>query len=338
MFTTLIIDKFTAFDHIEMEFVPGINVFVGANATGKTHLLKLMYALQFANQDKKDLPTIEQKMVRVFRPLDGQISRLSRRKRGVSGHNRAELELSWGNESLKIGFGNKAKEIDVKGRWGQVSTPVYIPVKEMLSMAPGFRSIYSKYDTQFEEVYADIIDLAYVPLLRGKPDEGRQALSDVIGRVVDGTVVSEGENFFLKDGAGELEITLVAEGMRKLALLSLLIRNGSLQGGTTLFWDEPEANLNPSMMQHVARILLTLGKLGVQIFIATHSYSFLKELELQREQLQAVRYFSLFTRQDREGVMAAPADNYAAIEPNLIADEYTRIYQLELNKSFGETK
>ncbi len=176
-------------------------------------------------------------------------------------------------------------------------------------MAPGFRSIYSKYDTQFEEVYADIIDLSYVQLPRGKPDEGRQTLSDVIGRVVDGTVVSEGENFFLKDEAGELEITLVAEGMRKLALLSLLIRNGSLQGGTTLFWDEPEANLNPSMMQYVARILLTLAKLGVQIFIATHSYSFLKELELQREQLQAVRYFSLFTRQDREGVMAAPADN-----------------------------
>ena len=205
-------------------------------------------------------------------------------------------------------------------------------------MAPGFRSIYTKYDTQFEEVYADIIDLAYVPVLRGKPDEERQALLVLIGNVVDGTVVSEGENFFLKNGAGELEITLVAEGIRKLALLSLLIRNGSLQSGTTLFWDEPEANLNPSMMQHVARVLLTLEKLGVQIFIATHSYSFLKELELQREQNQAVRYFALFTSRDQEGVQVRPAENYAAIEPNLIADEYTRIYELELDKSLGGAK
>ena len=126
--------------------------------------------------------------------------------------------------------------------------------------------------------------------------------------------------------------------MRKLALLSLLIRNGSLQSGTTLFWDEPEANLNPSMMQHVARILLTLGRLGVQIFIATHSYSFLKELELQRAQTLTVRYFSLFTAEGKEGVQVTPADNYAAIEPNLIAAEYTRLYELELNKSLGTTK
>ncbi len=62
-------------------------------------------------------------MVRVFRPFDGQISRLSRRKRGVGGHNRAELELIWGNESLKIGFGNNAKEIDVKGAMGPSEHP-----------------------------------------------------------------------------------------------------------------------------------------------------------------------------------------------------------------------
>ena len=337
MFTALKAKKFTAFNNLEMEFVPGINVFVGANGTGKTHLLKLMYALQYASQDKRDLPTMGQKLARVFRPSEGQVNRLARRKSG-GGHNKAEVQLHWEKELVKLAFGGNGKEVAITGRWHEVSTPVYIPVKEMLSMAPGFRSIYSKYDTQFEEIYADIIDLAYVPLLRGKPDEERQGLLEVIGSVVAGTVVCEGENFFLKDGAGELEITLVAEGMRKLALLSLLIRNGSLQSGTTLFWDEPEANLNPSMMQHVARILLTLGKLGVQIFIATHSYSFLKELELQRAQTLTVRYFSLFTAEGKEGVQVTPADNYAAIEPNLIAAEYTRLYELELNKSLGTTK
>ena len=324
MFTTLKAKKFTAFNNLEMEFVHGINVFVGANATGKTHLLKLMYALQYASQDKKDLPTTEQKLARVFRPAEGQLSRLVRRKSG-GGRDRAEVHVAWGDESLQISFGTGAREAVVKGAWHQVSTPVYIPVKEMLSMAPGFRSIYSKYDTQFEEVYADIIDLAYVPFLKGPLDSDRQALLEVIRKVVDGRVISEGENFFLKNSSGKLEITLVAEGMRKLALLSLLIQNGSLQSGTTLFWDEPEANLNPSMMQHVARALLTLSRLGVQMFAATHSYSFLKEIELQREKDQNVRYFSLFLSKDQEGVQVKPAENYAAIEPNLIADEYTRI-------------
>ena len=324
MFTSIRTKKFTAFDNLDMQFVPGINVFVGANGTGKTHLLKLMYALQYASQDKKDLPTTEQKLARVFRPAEGQLSRLVRRKSG-GGRDRAEVHVAWGDESLQISFGTGAREAVVKGAWHQVSTPVYIPVKEMLSMAPGFRSIYSKYDTQFEEVYADIIDLAYVPFLKGPLDSDRQALLEVIRKVVDGRVISEGENFFLKNSSGKLEITLVAEGMRKLALLSLLIQNGSLQSGTTLFWDEPEANLNPSMMQHVARALLTLSRLGVQMFAATHSYSFLKEIELQREKDQNVRYFSLFLSKDQEGVQVKPAENYAAIEPNLIADEYTRI-------------
>ncbi len=337
MFTSLKAKKFTAFDNLEIQFVRGINVFVGANATGKTHLLKLIYALQFASQNKKDLPTIEQKLARVFRPSEGQLSRLVRRRSG-GGRDKAEVQVTWGDEVLQISFGTGAKEATVKGAWHQVSTPVYIPVKEMLSMAPGFRSIYSKYDTQFEEIYADIIDLAYVPLLKGPPDGDRQALLEVIRKVVDGRVVGEGENFFLKNGSGKLEITLVAEGMRKLALLSLLIQNGSLQSGTTLFWDEPEANLNPSMMQHVARALLTLSKLGVQVFASTHSYSFLKEIELQREPDQDARYFSLFTCKDQEGVQVKPAENYAAIEPNLIADEYTRIYELELDKSLGGTR
>ena len=281
--------------------------------------------------------TIAQKLTRVFRPSEGQLSRLVRRRIG-GGRCKAEVNLQWDSELLQINFGTGAKEAEIKGAWHRVSTPVYIPVKEMLSMAPGFRSIYTKYDTQFEEIYSDIIDMAYVPLLKGPADNDTQALLSAISNIVDGKVVNQGENFFLKNPSGNLEITLVAEGMRKLALLSLLIQNGSLQSGTTLFWDEPEANLNPSMMQHVARALLTLSKLGVQVFAATHSYSFLKEIELQKTKDQNIRYFSLFHVEEKEGVQVKPTEFYTTIEPNLIADEYTRIYNLELENSLGETK
>ena len=44
-----------------------------------------------------------------------------------------------------------------------------------------------------------------------------------------------------------IEFTLLAEGLRKLGLLWLLIRNGSLKPGAVLFWDEPETNLNPKL-------------------------------------------------------------------------------------------
>ncbi|MEI7590999.1 MAG: AAA family ATPase, partial [Deltaproteobacteria bacterium] len=37
-------DKFTAFEKLEIKFSTGINIFVGENGTGKTHILKAAYA------------------------------------------------------------------------------------------------------------------------------------------------------------------------------------------------------------------------------------------------------------------------------------------------------
>ena len=37
-------DKFTAFEKLEVNLSPGINLFVGENGTGKTHILKAAYA------------------------------------------------------------------------------------------------------------------------------------------------------------------------------------------------------------------------------------------------------------------------------------------------------
>ena len=35
------IKNFTAFDELKIDFVPGVNLFIGENGTGKTHILKL---------------------------------------------------------------------------------------------------------------------------------------------------------------------------------------------------------------------------------------------------------------------------------------------------------
>ncbi len=38
--------NFTAFQDASFDFVPGINAFVGENGTGKTHVMKALYAMQ----------------------------------------------------------------------------------------------------------------------------------------------------------------------------------------------------------------------------------------------------------------------------------------------------
>ena len=101
-------------------------------------------------------------------------------------------------------------------------------------------------------------------------------------------------SFFSGADKGSLEFTLLAEGLRKLGLLWLLIQNGSLLQGSVLFWDEPETNLNPRLFGPVVEILLELQRQGVQIFIATHDYLILKQLDLQTTDKDQVAYHALY--------------------------------------------
>jgi len=40
----LFLKDFTAFDELELEFSPGLNIFIGLNGTGKTHVMKVLYS------------------------------------------------------------------------------------------------------------------------------------------------------------------------------------------------------------------------------------------------------------------------------------------------------
>ncbi|WP_204369100.1 AAA family ATPase [Methylocucumis oryzae] len=98
---------------------------------------------------------------------------------------------------------------------------------------------------------------------------------------IGGSLKLEGGKFYLiTPGAKQREITLVAEGVRKIATLIHLLENGSLEVGDTLFWDEPESNLNPKLIKDVAVALLLLCQNGIQVIVGTHSYFLLKEFDL----------------------------------------------------------
>jgi AAA15 family ATPase/GTPase len=181
-------------------------------------------------------------------------------------------------------------------------------------------------------VYPDIIKRAFLPKLMGPTDKDRQRLLTALQKAIDGKVVAKGEHFFLKNKEGDLEFTLLAEGVRKLALVWLLIQNGTLLSGSVLFWDEPEANLNPSLMGEVVQVILELQRLGVQVFLATHNYVLLKEFDLRKQPNDAVRYLSLF-RNESGSVSLNSTDHYLGIDPNAVASTFDSLYDRELQRS-----
>ncbi len=139
-----------------------------------------------------------------------------------------------------------------------------------------------------------------------------------ISAVIDGAVILEDDAFYvIKSDGRKVDFSLEAEGLRKLGLLWKLIRNGLLDDGTILLWDEPEANLNPELYSLVAEILLELQKNGVQIFVATHSYNFAKYLEIRRENKEQVMFHNLYLGDD-EAVYSQSAYKMDEIEKNHI--------------------
>jgi len=191
-------ERFTAFHKLRVNFSPGLNVFVGANGTGKTHLMKVAYA---ACDITKSEVGFAEKLIRVFMPFDRALGRLVKRQQGSA---RGAVEVYRGQHKLRVSFSNhttvpESATVTGANEWRERPIEsVYIPVKEMLSNAPGFRSLYAQREIHFEEVYADILDRAYRPPLRGPIDQDRKALLDVLQRHLPkgfGSLASCGSSF-----------------------------------------------------------------------------------------------------------------------------------------------
>lgn len=113
--------------------------------------------------------------------------------------------------------------------------------------------------------------------------------------IIDGEVIYENDTFYtVKKEGFKVEFSVEAEGLRKFGLLFKLIRNGLIENGTILLWDEPEANINPELIPILVDILLKLQREGVQIFISTHSYNLAKYFEVRRNENNQVLFHSLY--------------------------------------------
>ena len=152
----------------------------------------------------------------------------------------------------------------------------------------------------------------------------------ILQKTSNGKVTSHEDRFYLKPGTqAKLEFNLVAEGLRKIALLWKLIKNGTLEKGSVLFWDEPEANINPKYIPVLAEMLVMLESEGVQIFVSTHDYFLSKYIEVKRSENSEVQYISLY--KDEEGrVQCETAKEFELLGHNAIMDTFRQLYREEI--------
>jgi energy-coupling factor transporter ATP-binding protein EcfA2 len=313
MIKSLHIKNFTVFPDATLDFGAKMNVIVGENGTGKSHLLKLAYSLlaveaQGLRESKEPVPSAEflkgaiaRKLLGVFRP--DELGRLARRDQGVQ---RCDIELVAKDPalSLKLSFNTKSKtEVSIASppsAWAD-KAPVFLPTRELLTIYPGFVSLYETTTLPFEETWRDTCLLLGAPLARGTREATIKEMLEPLEVALGGSVYESGGHFYVKRGKANTEVHLVAEGLRKLAMLARLIATGSLVDKGSLFWDEPEASLNPKLIKDIARVIVHLSQSGIQVFVATHSLFLLRELHiLQQGQSLDTRCFGLRLERDEK--------------------------------------
>ncbi len=342
---SLEVRNFTAFPEARLDFAKGLNVIIGENGTGKTHLLKLPYSVMAVSAEegkrsngrpptKSLLQTrIAEKLVNVLRPEN--LGRLARWQRGRS---RCEVKLEFSERDTSIGFSfvtqNRSVAVDQGPSAWRSRTPVYLPTRELLTIYPGFVSLYETHHVEFEETWRDTCRLLGAPALKGPRGSKVAGLLGPLEEQIGGRIdLGRNGRFYLRlFSSASMEVPLVAEGWRKLAMLARLIATGSLLDKGCLFWDEPESNLNPKLIREVAKAILNISGAGVQVFVATHSLFLLREFEvLLRREFDNVehRYFAL--RRSDKGVEVSQAGDVDDVDPLILLDE-----ELEQSDRFVE--
>lgn len=160
------ISNLTVFQRARFEPAPGLNVIVGENGTGKTHLLKLLYSVvSVLGRDRRlsqgSLPTkaalqgaLADKLVNVFRPES--LGRLARRRQG---RERCDIAVRF-SKRINISFGfatNSKTDVQIEelpSEWLR-DTAAYLPTRELLTIFPNFVSIYEGHYLEFEETWRD---------------------------------------------------------------------------------------------------------------------------------------------------------------------------------------
>ncbi len=209
----------------------GLNLIIGENDTGKTHLLKLLYAVTRAAEEywkKAEGPSpmdlsevLALKLRWVFLPQQLELGRLV--SRGGSYRLKADLGMS-GNGSLQFEFGkdttSKILQLHSEGLSAlQGLRANYLPPKEILSI---FDAIVATREAQeiaaFDDTYYDLVQDFRQPTTAGKWQRNvARAVKHLDEVTCGGEVEMDANGIWFRRGNERYNMHQTAEGSRRSA-------------------------------------------------------------------------------------------------------------------------
>lgn len=312
-----------------------INLIIGNNGAGKTCLLKSMYTAVKSLEEYKrgdDIRSINDILAEklrwtfqtdklgdiVTKPVKDSLS----------------FEMAYDDNNLSYSFSKDAmgKIMQLDNRIGnKEGNSIFIPAKEVLSL---YSIILKSREVDksfgFDDTYYDLVKALRIAPRRGKNysvfAKSRKMLSDIIDGKVD--FDDEKGKWEYKKGNIKFSIGVTSEGIKKISILDRLLANSYLDDTSILFIDEIESALHPSAISKLLDMIdIIANQMGIQVFIASHSYFVIKKLRLiAMKRKQSVMCISL------NGENAVVDDLKDIMPQNSIIDESIRLYEEEIEE------
>ena len=333
------LENLTVFENIQIDFSTGINVFIGENGTGKTHLLKTLYAWcgseicapnDHGYIGKADFMANIASCFQNKNPNEilRRILRDSEDNKQIT----VSIKTEEGEYSFYINTTASFSVLNDNGNVKRALPCIFIPAKDMLTHS-GLEKDFSKRNLPIDATLIDILNNAGVSTLKELEPEMANVLNR-IACVIGGRVIYENSKYFIdRKDVGPVEFALEAEGFKKFGLIYRLIETGEITKGSILLWDEPEANLNPKLMPVLVDIILELEKASVQMFFATHDYFFAKFLEARKNKDTKVLYHAFY--KEKDAVLCESGTEFEMLENNSIIAQSIALYKEEVSKVMG---
>lgn len=292
MINSIDISNLGAIEKVQADHLGPVNLIIGPNQSGKTFILKALFSalktvetFKRGKENRTDKEILSDKLYWTFQATElGSIVR-----KGES--SMSFTMVSDGRERFTFSFGpstTKHANIDENTFSPRASNSIFIPAKEILSIKDIILEAKEDNRFGFEEPYSDLAK-ALSRTQKGKNYKSFSDARQIVGDMVGGRLqyVDEKKEWQFCDNKRRIyEISMTSEGVKKLAILDLLLGNHYLDDQSIIIIDEIEANLHPSLITRLLDTILMLARAGVQFFIASHSYFVIKRLYIMAHQAQ----------------------------------------------------
>jgi predicted ATPase len=347
------IDNFMGFRRLEIAQTAPINLIIGENDAGKTACMKMLYSSCRAveeyllqQQASSVAPSFKkvlaEKLLNTFQPRKDGLGELV--SKGVGKGEKlafqATLQGERQSQQLYFSFGPSTTSTihDCLEHIDSFQTgfhTLFIPAKEVLT---GFRAIAATrenlYLPDFDDTYLDLIKALRISTSKGNLLRDLSQVSQQLERLFEGEIVQNADDknpFVFKKGNTEFSMPFTAEGIKKIGILTTLIRNRQLYRNTVLFMDEPEVALHPKAVRQLAEMIYQMSQAGIQIFLTSHSYFMVKQLSIIARREQSFINFISLVKEKGAPVAIQTGNLQEGLPDNPIIQAAMEMFREDLN-------